>query len=52
MINKLLAYLKIGYKLLKKEVVSGEDYNEEYDKVSDTYEYWLKEMGKYTDNII
>ena len=24
----------------------------EYDKVSDTYDYWLKEMGRYSDNII
>lgn len=52
MINKILFYSKLGYKLLKKEVVSREDYRGEYDKVSDTYAYWLKEMGKYTDNII
>jgi ubiquinone/menaquinone biosynthesis C-methylase UbiE len=52
MINKMLFYIKMGYKLLKKEVVSSEDYNGEYDKVSDTYDYWLKEMGRYTDNII
>ncbi|MEG1257268.1 methyltransferase domain-containing protein [Clostridium sp.] len=52
MINKILFYLKLGYKLLKKEVVSKEDYRVEYDKVSDTYDYWLKEMGTHTDNII
>lgn len=52
MINKILFYIKMGYKLLKKEVVSREDYRGEYDKVSDTYDYWLKEMGRYTDNII
>lgn len=52
MINKILFYSKIGYKLIKKEVVSREDYRGEYDKVSETYDHWLKEMGRYTDNII
>lgn len=52
MINKILFYSKLGYKLLKKEVVSREDYREEYDKVSNTYANWIKEMGRYTDNII
>lgn len=52
MLNKILFYLKVGYKLLKKEVVNKEDYRVEYDKVSDTYDYWLKEMGRYSDNII
>ncbi|WP_454052338.1 class I SAM-dependent methyltransferase [Clostridium sp. Marseille-Q7071] len=52
MINKIWFYSKIGYKLIKKEVVSGDDYREEYDKVSDTYHFWLKEMSRYTDNII
>lgn len=52
MINKLLFYFKLLYKLLNKEVVNSKDYKREYDKVSDTYDYWLKEMGKYTDNII
>jgi ubiquinone/menaquinone biosynthesis C-methylase UbiE len=50
--NKILFYLKLGYKLIKKEVVSKDDYRREYDKVSETYEHWLKEMGRYTDNII
>lgn len=52
MISKIWFYLKLGYKLIKKEVVNREDYRGEYDKVSDTYHYWLKEMGRYTDNII
>ena len=52
MINKIWFYSKLGYKLIKKEVVSGDDYKEEYDKFSDTYDFWLKEMGRYTDNII
>lgn len=52
MINKIWFYLKLGYKLIKKEVVSRDDYKEEYDKVSDTYDFWLKEMSIYTDNII
>ncbi|WP_346887521.1 class I SAM-dependent methyltransferase [Clostridium sp. UBA1056] len=52
MLNKILFYLKVGYKLLKKEVVNKEDYRVEYDKVSYTYDYWLKEMGRYSDNII
>ncbi|MEW9095354.1 MAG: class I SAM-dependent methyltransferase [Clostridiaceae bacterium] len=52
MINKIRFYSKLGYKLIKKEVVNRDDYKEEYDKVSDTYHYWLKEMGRYTDNII
>ena len=52
MINKILFYSKIGYKLLKKEVVNQDDYRVEYDKVSDTYDYWLKKMGRYSDNII
>lgn len=52
MINKILFYSKIGYKLLKKEVVNQDDYRIEYDKISDTYGYWLNEMGRYSDNII
>lgn len=52
MIDKILFYSKIGYKLLKKEVVNQDDYRVEYDKVSDTYGYWLKKMGRYSDNII
>ncbi|GAA0126097.1 class I SAM-dependent methyltransferase [Clostridium senegalense] len=52
MINKIWFYSKIGYKLIKKEVVSRDDYKDEYDKVSDTYHFWLKEMSRYTDNII
>lgn len=52
MINKIWFYSKIGYKLIKKEVVSRDEYKEEYDKVSDTYHLWLKEMSRYTDNII
>ena len=52
MINKILFYSKLGYKLIKKDVVSREDYKSEYDKVSDTYHHWIKEMGRYTDNII
>lgn len=52
MINKICFYSKLGYRLIKKDVVSREDYRGEYDKVSDTYHYWLKEMGRYTDNII
>jgi len=52
MINKMLFYLKIGYKLFKKEVVNQDDYRAEYDKVSDTYNHWLKEMGTHSDNII
>lgn len=52
MINKILFYSKVGYKILKKEVVNKEDYSNEYDIVSETYHHWLKEMGRYTDNII
>ncbi|WP_346871342.1 class I SAM-dependent methyltransferase [Clostridium sp. UBA5119] len=52
MINKMVFYLKVGYKLFKKEVVSKEDYRAEYDKVSNTYNHWLKEMGTHSDNII
>lgn len=52
MISKILFYSKLGYKLIKKDVVNRDDYRGEYDKVSDTYHYWLKEMGRYTDNII
>lgn len=52
MINKILFYSKIGYKLLKKEVVNQDDYRVEYDKISDTYGCWLSEMGRYSDNII
>ncbi|WP_291583077.1 class I SAM-dependent methyltransferase [Clostridium sp. UBA6640] len=52
MINKIWFYSKLGYKLIKKEVVNKDDYKEEYDKVSETYHFWLKEMSRYTDNII
>lgn len=52
MLNKLAFYTKMGYKLLKREVVNKKDYVKEYDKVAETYKYWLREMGKYTDRII
>lgn len=52
MLNKLVFYTKMGYKLLKREVVNKKDYVKEYDKVAETYKYWLREMGKYTDRII
>ncbi|WP_055665844.1 class I SAM-dependent methyltransferase [Desnuesiella massiliensis] len=52
MLNKLVFYTKMGYKLLKREVVNKKDYVKEYNKVAETYKYWLREMGKYTDRII
>lgn len=52
MLSKLMFYTRMGFQLIKSDVVGKEDYRREYDQVSETYEYWLKEMGRYTDHII
>lgn len=52
MFKKIGFYTKMGYKMLKKDVIGSEDYKIEYDQVSKTYDQWLDEMGKFTDQII
>lgn len=52
MISKAKFYMKIGYKLFKKDVVNNEDYRESYNGVANTYDFWLEKMGQYTDKII
>ncbi len=52
MLKKMVFYAKLGYKLIKKDVIDNNDYRKEYNKVSSTYSRWLNEMGKYTDKII
>lgn len=52
MLKKIVFYAKVGYKLIKKDVIDNKDYQMEYNKVSSTYSKWLNEMGKYTDKII
>lgn len=52
MLEKIGFYIRMGYKMLKKDVISSEDYKVEYNKVSQTYDHWLDRMGKYTDKII
>ena len=52
MLNTIRLYAHIGYKLLRGEVVDNWDYRNEYDKVADTYDAWLNEMGKFTNRII
>ena len=52
MLKKLMFFIKIGYKILKKDVIDSEDYRKEYNSVSKTYDLWLNEMGRFTDEII
>lgn len=52
MLKKIVFYINLGYKLIKKDVIGNKDYQQEYNKVATTYNKWLDEMGKYTDNII
>lgn len=52
MFKKIVFYVKLGCKLIKKDVINNNDYRKEYNKVSSTYSKWLNEMGKYTDKII
>ena len=52
MLKKLMFFIKIGYKILKKDVIDSEDYRKEYNNVSKTYDLWLNEMGRFTDEII
>lgn len=52
MFKKIEFYIKMGYKMLKKDVISSQDYEIEYNKVSKTYDHWLGEMGKFTDQMI
>lgn len=52
MIKTLKFYIKMIYKILKRETVGEEEYRQEYDKVAETYSCWLEEMGKYTNRII
>lgn len=52
MLKKIVFYTKVGYKLIKKDVINNEDYRKEYNKVSTTYTNWLNEMGQFTDRII
>jgi ubiquinone/menaquinone biosynthesis C-methylase UbiE len=39
-------------KIVKKEVVDLADYKASYNDVAGTYEYWVEEMGRFTDHII
>lgn len=52
MLKKLMFLMKVGYKILKKDVINNEDYRKEYNNVAKTYNLWLKEMGRFTDEII
>lgn len=52
MFRRLGFYGKLGYKLIKKDIVNKEDYRIEYNRVSITYDNWLDEMGQFTDRII
>ncbi len=52
MLKKMMFYTRLGYKLIKKDVINKDDYREEYNKVSETYINWLNEMGRFTDKII
>lgn len=52
MLRKIGLYIKIGYKMFKKDLIASEEYKTEYNKVSRTYDHWLGEMGKFTDKII
>ncbi|MDR7855971.1 class I SAM-dependent methyltransferase [Tissierella sp.] len=52
MLKKILFYIKLGLKLMKKDVIDKENYRDEYNKVSNTYIKWIEEMGKFTDMII
>ncbi len=52
MIKSIKFYIRMLLKLLRRDIISKEDYMREYDKVSATYNLWLNAMGGYTDRII
>ncbi len=52
MIKSIKFYTRMLLKLLRRDIISKEDYMREYDKVSATYNLWLNAMGRYTDRII
>ncbi|MEN1758892.1 methyltransferase domain-containing protein [Anoxynatronum sibiricum] len=52
MIHKSRFYTKMIFKMLKKEVVNQEDYKASYNEVANTYQDWIEQMGKFTDQMI
>ncbi len=52
MIRKTRFYTKMIVKMLNKEVVNQEDYKTSYNAVAGTYQHWIDQMGRFTDNII
>lgn len=52
MFKKIAFYIKVGRKLVKRDVVNNEDYRIEYNKLACTYSNWLSKMGEFTERII
>lgn len=52
MIRKTWFFTKMVFKMLNKEVVNQEDYKASYNEVASTYQHWIEQMGRFTDNII
>ncbi|MFZ5353670.1 MAG: class I SAM-dependent methyltransferase [Bacillota bacterium] len=51
-LKRLLGYVKIGLLYAANRVVDKEDFQQEYNEVSKTYNLWSERMGKHTDNIL
>lgn len=52
MINKIKLYGKLIKSFIIDEVVTNEEYGQEYNSISDTYMFWNEHMGKHVDKII
>lgn len=52
MFNKLKFYVNMCYKFIRNITVNNEDYKKAYNKVANTYDYWISRMGIYSDKII
>ncbi len=50
--KKLHSTMKMVYLFLTKRIIRSEEYRDEYNKVANTYQNWLKLMNKYTDRIL
>lgn len=52
MLDTIRFYSKMVSKYIKRETVNKNDYQNEYDHISKTYDRWINVMGQYTQEII
>lgn len=50
--RRIIFYAKMGICYLTKRIVNANDYGEEYDDISRTYQLWTQKMGKHTKKIL